>query len=329
MRKLLFAVTAFLAVTQAAFAINLTFKFDVYSSGPSIYACNAGIVHTDAGRTCQDRITGDICSPGCNAGNAVMCPVGVTPESCVCSGGDNDNQGGYRLDYLNVKYAGWVDNSQTVPSNFISRKIEAGNSSYASVFPEYSKQAFENQITQMSVHLGSEQYGAKYFLDVCYRGPQIDYSGVNGINFAHKAKVTVTNLSDNAQKKYIELSGLKVKAVTKCYMQDSFDYCAVTNTCTSTGLQVDTVPSNINSLFNKTISSADFVTPSNGGMTNLINRSSMHDGNGARTPRFCVTRYYFDESVQASSGNKAAKLRNWSLQAAEMCTYTEINEPAN
>lgn len=328
MRKLLFAVTAFLAVTQAAFAINLTFKFDVYSSGPSIYACNAGIVHTDAGRTCQDRVTGNVCSPGCSAGNAHLCPIDSTPASCVCSGGDSDNQGGYRLDYLNVKYAGWVDNNQTLPSNFVSKRIEAGQSTYKSLFTEFSQESFQNQITQMSVHLGSEQYGAKYFLDVCYRGPQIDYTGVGGINFAHKAKVTVTNLTDDSQKKYIELSGLKVKAVTKCYMEDSFDYCAITNTCSSTGLQVDTVPSNIGSLLT-TIKASSEVIPSNGGMTNLIDIGTMKVGNADGTPRFCVTRYYFDEKVQVANGNKAAKLRNWSLQAAEMCTYTEINEPAN
>ncbi len=323
MRKFLLVVAAFLAVTQSAFAINLTFKFDVYSSGPSIYACNAGLKHAPAQRQCYDRVTGGSCSLGCASGNASLCAPGTTPQSCVCTGGDNNNQGGYRLDYLNVKHANWVDNGEAAGAQ-TSTKITAreSDSAFNTVFAENNTQFFGKQLTEMSVNLGSEQYGAEYFLDVCYRGPQIDYNNVDGINFALKGKVTVNNLTKgNGQElDYKTLASLNTRAEVKCYLEDEYQYCLQTGSCggtTTLNPAVDSIPSVIG--YNYTRNSGAYQTLAGTSQEKtLLNDGAMRVGN-EKTPRFCVVRYFFKENN--------TNFRKWKLQAAEACTYTEINEP--
>lgn len=322
MRKLLFAVTAFLAVTQAAFAINLTFKFDVYSSGPSIYACNAGLKHAPADRQCYDRVSGNSCRPGCASGNQALCAPGTTPQSCVCTGGDDNNQGGYRLDYLNVKYADWKDNGETAGSQ-TSTRLEAKTNVFNSVFAENSNFFYGKQLTEMNINLGSEQYGAEYFLDVCYRGPQIDYNNVDGINFALKGKVTVNNLTKgNGQEvDYKTVADLSTKAEIKCYMEDEYQYCLQTGNCggtTTLNPAVDSIPSVIGYNYFKNSGNYQTLAGTSQEKT-LLTDGSMKYGT-EKTPRFCVVRYFFKEN--------ATTFRKWKLQAAEACTYTEINEPA-
>lgn len=325
MRKLLLAVAAFLAVTQSAFAINLTFKFDVYSSGPSIYACNAGLKHAPLARQCYDRVTGGSCSLGCASGNQALCAPGTTPQSCVCTGGDDNNQGGYRLDYLNAKYADWKDNGEAAGSQTATRiNAKEHATLFNTVFNESTTAFYGKQLTEMNVNLGSEQYGAEYFLDVCYRGPQIDYNNVDGINFALKAKVTVNNLTKgNGQElDYKAVSDLQTRAEIKCYMEDEYQYCLQTGNCggtTTLNPAVDSIPSVIGYNYTKT-SGTNYQSLSGSSQEKtLLTDGAMKAGND-KTPRFCVVRYFFKEN--------ATTFRKWKLQAAEACTYTEINEPA-
>lgn len=346
MRKFLLAAICSMAFAQSAFAINLTFKFDVYSSGPSIYPCNAGLVHAPTGRVCQDRLTGDSCTPGCAGGNTALCPTGTTPESCVCSGGTTntgavDNQGGYRLDFLNVKHADWTDNGETA-SNRSPSKIEAGTTAFNKVFAT-TYESFGKQLTEMSVNLGSELYGAEYFLDVCYRGPQIDYRDTS-VNFALKAKVTVNNLTTTGAAnapKYIEASDLSTRAEVKCYMKDEYEYCVQNpsnpgchGSTATINPNVDNIPTAIDSLLNsgwneksgQTVNDYVKLLSSSNEKT-LITKPTMNP-NGDKTPRFCVVRYFFKEAKKIKQGNDYfPAFRKWKLQAAEACTYTEINEP--
>ena len=114
MRKFLLSAVALLALSaQSAFAINLTFQFDVNSSGPSIYACNAGIKHGGGdANICYDRVTAQACSARCAAGNMNACEVGQSPKNCVCTGEYDavGNQGTYRMDFLQANTADWQDN---------------------------------------------------------------------------------------------------------------------------------------------------------------------------------------------------------------------------
>lgn len=319
MRSILLTAVAFIALSaQNAFAVNLTFQFDVNSSGPSIYACNAGIRHAESARICYDRISGNSCTPSCAAGNAASCTNGATPQSCVCTGEENGGvQGTWRLDYLKATTADWVDNTGAA-TNVASTSIEAPNSAnFATVFGSDGA-AFGKQLTGMTINLGSEVYGAEYFVDVCYRGPQIDYTNIPGLNFGLKGKVTVTNLraTVSGAPNYQDVAKLNAKAEVRCFMQDSFDNCTA-----------DTIPgvsvgcgNTADGFYNYTANSGAY-TPmyTSAQETTLLSTNSFSAGATKRTPRFCVVRYTFKES--------ALTMRKWKLQQARACTYTEITEP--
>jgi len=172
----------------------------------------------------------------------------------------------------------------------------------------------------MTVNLGSEVYGAEYFVDVCYRGPQIDYTNVNDVNFALKAKVTVTNLrNQNGQPNYQNLAALKTKAEVKCFMDNSFNNCS----------QADQLPGSASTSECGTTTSVNYNWNAVSGLIGLANNSAqeqslltygtMGNTSSQKVPRYCVVRYYFQETSKTQ--------RLWKLQQAQACTYTEISEP--
>lgn len=309
MKKILILASMLMAlVASNAFAVNLTFKFDVNSSGPSIYPCNAGIRHIQNARTCKSRIDGSSCTLGCANGNTNECTGGTNPNSCVCTGEDNGLQGTWRLDFLKASYADWTDNNANAGSQSSSNLTAINSNSFNSLFTENA--AYGKQLTSMTVNLGSEVYGADYYVDVCYRGPQIDYTNISDVNFALKAKVTVTNLRNGAsQPNYQNLADLKTKAEVKCYMDNSFSY-----------NNADSVPTTIGYNWFLNSSVLGLANQSAQELNLLPNINSMGSTSSQKVPRFCVVRYHFSENSKTQ--------RLWKLQQAQACTYTEISEPS-
>ncbi len=336
MRKLLLSAMAFVALSaQSAFAMNLTFQFDVNSSGPSLYACNAGIKHGAQANICFDRRDATkSCTQGCAAGNVNACQPGTLPADCVCTGEYDPTgfDGNYRMDFLQATTADWSDNELAATSNvqnhnLIADAVDVGasfNQLYGAkgAFPVNA--AYKRQIKSMSVNLGSELYGAEYFVDICYRGPQIDYTGLThnagerGLNFNLKAKATVIDLKKaNGEffAKYHEAANLKVSVEARCIMDDSFNYCLAdilpgeTAGCGAIAKQDYTL---VGKSGEETITSANVLS--------LINKATITAGTSESnvTPRFCQIRYTFKET------NKS--MRKWKLQRARICTYTEISE---
>ncbi len=328
MRKLLLSAAWLLALSaQNAFAINLTFQFDVNSSGPSIYACNAGIKHVAATNVCFDRNTNLACTPGCAAGVESQCKGGATPSSCVCTGENYDSgtQGTWRLDFLQANSALWTDNQVQSGASTAHLLAADGSANYSQItagsFPVLN--AYGRQLKDLTINLGSEVYNAEYFVDICYRGPQIDYrhngQSVPGLNFALKANATVFDIKLADGQSYRALSGLQVKAEAKCLMNDEFDYCLAdlipgeTSGCGTTTATAHT--------YGKVSNNGVFVDMSGSAINvaKLIADASMNS-NGQVTPRFCQVRYSFQETSR--------KIRKWKLQQARICTYTEISEPS-
>ncbi len=342
MRKLLLSAVALFAISaQNAFAINLTFQFDVNSSGPSMYACNAGIKHgTKSKNVCYDRT--DLtrsCSAGCAAGNVIACSVEeVKPANCVCTGefDPTGNQGTYRMDFLQATTYDWSDNAEAIKESTKKvhtktadgKKDSQNNVIFNQLFGSDQglqnftvNEAYKYQIKDMSINLGSELYGAEYFVDICYRGPQIDYKQengtVSGLNFNLIAKATAFDIKKKDQTdanydKYAVLANLKVKAEARCVVEDEFNYCLADiipgdNTACGTN---DPTYFEAKTLGEKGISAANVAL--------LINESSINNGLNI-TPRFCQIRYTFREANET--------IRKWKLQRARICTYTEITEP--
>lgn len=329
MKRLVLATAmAIFAMASSANAISLRFKFKTFSSGPSIYACNAGLKSAAVGKkVCYFEGTTNACTQNdCKDGQ-------VCNTRCVCAG---DNNGGdYLMNYGKVTTMSWADHGET-PSNPETKSFASTNQQWSKAIADDAA-AFNYTIKDLSFNLGSELYNAEYFVDICFRGPQIEYYLDNvDSNWTRTLQVTATdfiadgiNPGDNSRdglnipaavvgKKYSTLAGLKVEAKMVCDLQ---------------GLGVYKY-SNVNGSYNTTVNEAninltsglDFLsnhteTALQGNAVDFVKNQSFT--NGLKAPRFCKIRYTFKETNGRSS---LPMFRKWQRHGAEICTYTDITE---
>lgn len=331
MKKLL--MIFFALASSQVFGVSVEFKFDVNSSGPSMYPCNAGIKHAKHDdRICYDRVTSQSCDPSNDCGSDGDEDEGQQCN-CVCTG-STSGAGETRLDFLRVSSGAWTENGQTAGAQ-TAKNLYAPEGAYNMAFNENNKEEWLNQITKMTVDLGSERYGAEYFLDVCYRGPQIEYyfasqnggfptSGLGSPNFNLKVHATVNDLTTGMR--YSQLSDLKVKAEVVCDQQGKGTYIYAGTSVPSGPTSYDQLVNDITGMtvnggqYSKTVNFRDFNTVSSSYLIDeFINQ------NNAFTPRFCKIRYTFLEN-RRNSNNPLDQIRKWKLQRAEVCTFSEINE---
>lgn len=346
----LVAALGIFAAANSANAISLRFKFKTYSSGPSIYACNAGIqTPTTNVKVCYFEGTTNSCTPNnCDSAKAIC------DTRCVCTG---DNGGDYLMNYGVAQYETWKDNGVQGTGGYTSAKIQSdssGNNNWTKIFKDNTSgrnvandnlSPFDHRISNLSFNLGSELYGAEYFVDICYRGPQIEYFADNmWAHFGLTAQVTATDFIANGVNqgdnnpggrtneldldpniKYTELAGLSVRSVVVCDLQGKGDYQFA----------------HVGGQYNTTVNEADFNSSMNGpkhsqekfistsatsfaGNSKSLLTSADINGNDTHTPRFCKVRYIFKETNAATGTIK--NLRKWQRHGAEMCTYTNIEE---
>lgn len=307
-----------LFITTNVMGASLEFKFTVNSSGPSIYACDAGLKHAPhKEQVCYDRVTMDSCNPS-RCTDEVQC-------NCVCTGESRSDAGEYRHDFLNASYAAWTENGERT-TNISSASKAANTDSFNRVFT--SNNEWNKQLTKLSFNLGSERYGAEFYLDICYRGPQIDYYAANSLadtpNFLLKAQATVTDVDTNNGMSYSSLSDLQVRAVTACDQQGKGAYVYAGN---GDGSYDNALLNEITSDVTVAAGQFQYSTPFSGFNTGsnlfLIDRW-INNGN-TYTPRFCKVRYYFKENKR-NSNDLISTIRKWKIQKAKVCTYTSVNE---
>ncbi len=311
-------ILMFLLVTTNAMAVSVEFKFDINSSGPSIYPCDAGLKHAaHQERVCYDRVTAESCNPA-RCTDEVQC-------NCVCTADSTSGAGEYRHDFLKASYAKWSENGETA-TNVSSKSVAAKQSSFARVFKNNLE--WDQQLTKLSFNLGSERYGAEFYLDVCYRGPQIEYYMAGSLadtpNFLLRAQATVTDINTNNGMNYSSLADLQVRAVAVCDQQGKGSYVYAHD---GSGNYDNTFAHEINN--NMTVANGQFVksvafTGFNTG-SNLFLIKNWINVRTTKTPRFCKVRYTFKENKRNSS-DLLSQIRKWKIQQAEVCTYTSINE---
>jgi hypothetical protein len=344
--KTLAAAAVLMIAAQNANAISLRFKFKTFSSGPEIYACNAGLRHASSThKVCYFENTQKACTPDDES-------TANTNTRCVCTGVDG---GEYLRDYMNGSYDTWAaatgsNEGGVWNSSWTDVNKQSGVASYETLVKHGD--AFASRIKELSFNLGSELYGAEYFVDVCYKGPQMEYSEDNiATNFKLSAQASATdfiakavNLGDDHPEsagsgksqdgltlspstiQYTALSGLTVQAVTICDIQSagtyktsnvSGDYNTLENEAEFTDW--DNAPKGgATSEFNLTSSVATI-----GSSTSLISNALITDGTDAQAPRFCRVRYIFKETnADATTKN----MRKWQRHGAEMTTYTKIED---
>ncbi len=335
------AVAAIVMVAaQNASAISLRFKFKVFSSGPSIYACNAGLMHKPSNhQVCYFEGTTNACTKSdCSDGK-------VCNTKCICSSAGG---GEYLMDYMKAEVADWKDNGDTSTNNYVASSKQAGQTSFATLHTDST--AWDKTIRNLSFNLGSELYSAQYFVDICYRGPQIEYfedQVTSTFNLLAQASATDfiadgVNPGDNSRDglnmtpsfKYTQISDLKVQAFLVCDLQGQGDFQFARNKegkyNTSKNeaifaLGADQLPTAAGS---KDFFRASSLTSATASATNLLSV----DVNAAtvKAPRFCKVRYVFSETNgnQTNTNGYVVNLRKWQRHGAEMCTYTNVNEIA-
>ncbi len=341
MSQLALAICAVLLSMQAQ-AVSLRFKFKVFSSGPNIYACNAGLRSPSVNKkVCYFEGTTNTCTPNdCSDGT-------VCNTRCICSGSGG---GDYLMNYFAVTTQDWKDNGVSTATN-VAKVTGQGGANWTTALTDSA--AWGKSISQLSFNLGSELYNAQYFVDICYRGPQIEYfeDGVNA-SFALQVQAAATdffatgvNPGDNSRdglvipgtvdgKKYTELAGLKVQSFVVCDQQGIGTYKLARNnnnvyntTDTSAGFNVGAAgfpigPSQAADLYaasSSNLISASAIDLLGGGLgTYWLNQSTPN------APRFCKVRYVFTETNAAQATN--VNFRKWQRHGAEVCTYTSIEE---
>lgn len=284
MKSLFSLLVGLFLLSASTHAISLTFKLDIFSSGSDIYACNAGLVHKPYNsRVCYERSNPEqSCNPSlCEEGQAC---------NCVCTGDilNNNGQGEYRLDFLTATYSNWADHGE-VGARRTTRNVNAGTRTYNQVFND--RDAFTKELSSLTFNLGSERYGAEYFLDVCYKATQINYPNGLGLNYSHDKQITMTDLDPQSGYNYERLSALAYRTVVICKEKDS---------------------------------TRPLITETRWDRFNGRNVIDFRNINFSMDLEKCKVRYMFKETNLEG----VASLRRWNLQKARVCTYTSFNEPA-
>ncbi len=332
------AIALMLSVVDAN-AISLRYKFKVDSSGPRMYACNAGIMaQITNNRVCYTAGTTNTCTPtSCSDADKVC------HSSCVCS---SSNGGDYLMNYGKLKWVTQFPGSPADSSRSGSRTFRGtSGTQYEQAFTDAD--AWSKRITDLSFHLGSELYSAKYFVDICYNGPQIEYFEDNVatnfvLNFAqayaidalYNGKTPGENSRDGmviGQGNYLTNANVKVEAFMTCDLQGAGTYVYARNNQD----KYNTLDNEASFVFgsnqtpvNASEGAGSFFASSapttlTGTTIDLMKERTITSNSG-KTPRHCKIRYVFTETNWNSA---LPKLRAWEKEGAEMCTYTEITEP--
>jgi len=283
---------------------------------------------------CEQECVGDHCDPkphsadfasligmstpppkDCQDGNCAP-PPNKNKKACVCT----TEEGERYANYINGSYGFWGETGD--PQKLVS--AQPGDSQYwQTLFKE--DESYKNILEHLTVNLGNELYNTSYFVDICYRGPQIDYRGLETA-WDMLGKASVTDFGYGAHgggESYSELSKLKMKAQVICSLQDdSKDY--------ESDLNLD--PTKDGPIFSP-MKNVDFsaqtpyaVNASSSLVTLLDIKDKKFSKNSCSSaPKFCKIRYTFEET---DSSGEHPNMRKWQKHGAQICTFTKI-EPTS
>ncbi len=294
-------------LSTSAFAVKLDFSFNVNSSGPAIYPCDAGIKHdTHKTEVCYDSSTEKTCDPKTCEENE--------PCNCVCTGGTDSTNDDYTQDFFTVNHAIWTDSGLPMPQE-TSSTMTASNQDFVRIFKD--KNEWDNKINSLTFNLGSERYGTEFYLDVCYRGPQIDFNGnPSGNKYAMKLQSTITDLISVNGLRYSELSGLQVKVTATCDLQKAGS---------NSGAPTDNAQDHqIMGVSGGDKNYSTNYTAFNAGANALLLNEWINNSNN-QPPRFCKIRYSFIENMRNNTSNPISQIRKWSKQQARISTFSDIS----
>lgn len=305
------------AITQAQ-----TFYYDILatSSGSATYACNAGLrtQNRDCDICYQDLGNGTRVTvsrpPSCDI-NQANCGSRIT---CANTGA---NSGRHLLNYMKVKTRNFIGNNQGIFQD--TPPLHSSTPSFAQYFQNSS--AFDHELDGgLRINLSNELYNAQYFVDICFRAPQIEFKKDN-VNATYNITANVGSSELlQATARYTQQSGLKTQAFIVCDLQAEGTYQNAANNAGeyntslneadfeigSDGLPVDNARTWVSPITTITGDALDLIT-----VPAVLN------------PRFCKVRYMFTETAGLNCDGGASAFRDWNHKTAKICTKTTFNEP--
>ncbi|MBL7542667.1 MAG: hypothetical protein JNL11_02575 [Bdellovibrionaceae bacterium] len=305
-----FFTVMLIALTQAD-AISLRFKSKIFSSGPDIYACNAGVASAFLQNSvCFFRGTNTYCTPTSCDNAKENCNT-----NCLCL--DKGGQGDSYVNKLLLKYKAYnASGNATIPvtKSAIGPRFE----------PVFSAvDSWNREISDVATHFMTEAYTGSYFIDICYRGTQIPNGGgyfvlsteASAIPFLVTDLLGYGSFDNNRNgldfnvvgQLYTEKAGLTVERFVVCGTSANTSDFAINGT---TG-----VPSG-------PVSGATFYSASPEASLRASAQTVAHGS--TIDPKFCKVRYIFRETNWRAS--VPAKRDNLG-EGAEVCTYTKISDP--
>ncbi|MFN3696640.1 MAG: hypothetical protein ACK4VO_04295 [Pseudobdellovibrio sp.] len=314
------AVLAF----QHAEAATYRYKFKVASSGLDIYACNAGVLSQATQLVCVDKKTGR---------SYVGAEAKLFAESCSTAKGNCQSSIICNQDLGSTFVNGMLgqtisyDSYATGSRNFTEKVAQANTKNVWSTLVS-EKDAKNNVLGDLSFMFMTEMYNAKYFVDICIRAP---------MNLIGKSLSNNFVISQRAADVPLVYTGRKIPGQTNrdgAIVDES-----LTNYIKKAGVKVDgyigcdtldTTGADLNLANVEFITGADGITPVSAGGKEFKASSGLNMMNGSeilikstevQNPIFCKVRYVFTETSLTT-------FRPNRTEGAEMCTYTEFNDPA-
>jgi hypothetical protein len=292
-------------------AISIRAKSKIFSSGPKIYICNAGV------STAQPQ--GQVCYFNGNPANPACTPLSCDKAkencntNCICTT-DPGQSYPARLEAKGLDYNNNND-SQAVPyvKNADGMKM---NSIYS------GSDAWSKRIFDIATYFAQEIYNGSYFMDICYRGSQIpntngwfqvttqasaipfevlDAQGFKSLD--NNRNFLNFDISTELGKEYTSKANLTVQRYVRCGATQAAAEFTLDG---ATGL-----PNNASSVSTESPMTVSAQTVEHGGFTD---------------PKFCKVRYVFRETNYKSPINLRLP-RDHKAEGAEVCTYTKINDP--
>jgi hypothetical protein len=240
-------------------------------SSEKLYLCNAGLIHPAGENFCQEPSTGRSCDP-------------TSTDSVVCVCTSSSPLGDF------------ISGTVIQPTFRKYQQIPSAASNYMSLADE--SMVFQTELQDVEVNLGSEQFGAKYYMQFCYHGPVVN----NSNNFA----ASKADLSEGLYKAALSLS-----ALNKIYNSKILNSAQLTTECDLRKVGAVTGPREEGSLPNDFSFEVDF---SNQGQVS-INDGTLGIGkelilnlnsNASQVPRYCKLTLLFSE---APTGMRNVKSR--------------------
>ena len=290
---------------QSAQAMEVTFNFNAYSSGADIYPCNAGQRLVPPNLSCH------------LVNSTASCASGTS--GCVCNSFSVATE---TQDFITGTLTNW-DLSGTPTSVRQQPSTGVGNGAEVALVSDGTD--FAHRLTNLSFNFGSETYDEQYFVDICYRGPQIDYwQNDVGINMTLSGAMTVTDLAGitGSAANYVSLSGVVMYPQVVCDVQGLGANTTAAGVGGYNSLSMDLNgsfgPADIFYNFGRSWSLGTGITSVFQG---LALSQTVPSPTGATVqfngvPRYCKIRYAFQELSQTT--------RSWQIHGATIQTFTQV-----